>query len=340
MSSLPWRAAEGTSARKCAVILLAALLTVPSTTTRTQQRTFRSQVDLIRLDVTVVTGDGTPVSDLRADDFDVEIAGRTRPVRTLQFLDRRTTDRRAAEAAPSTSAKPTPTFWSNSDERDGRLFIIAVDTLTLPSGREKSLLESVARFAARIHAPDRVALLVLPGAGAPGRHVDFTTDGRAVQQVLSRTWADNPVMPPLGMNYGAQEGFNATVENRASAEALAFNEDLSPLKRNPDQEERPRPASVNRTSRLDSYDLMGLPDALTRIDGPKTLIFVAGDLPADYGGIKLFADAAVKARLSVYALRPFVAPGAPASASSLTRSSAYAMKAMRAHRQRRSSSPP
>jgi hypothetical protein len=52
-----------------------------------QQPTFRSGVDLIRLDVQVVTGDGTPVTDLTENDFDIQVNGTPSLVRTLRFLD-------------------------------------------------------------------------------------------------------------------------------------------------------------------------------------------------------------------------------------------------------------
>jgi VWFA-related protein len=276
-----------------------------------EQPTFRSQVDIIRLDVIVVTEDGTPVTDLRPDDFEIEIAGRTRRVRTLQFLSRSDTKATTAAASATDGSRQPRTFWSNTDEREGRLFIIAVDTGRLPPSGEKALLESVGRFAGQIGPPDRVALLVLPHAGAKDRHVDFTSDGQAVQKVLSRVWADSSgIMPPLRLNQDTQEGFNATVEDRTSAADRSATEDLRPLMKASATANLPTPTW---SASLDSYDLMGLPEALTRIDGPKTLILVTADLPPDYGEIRYFAEAAVKARLNIYALHPFAAPGAPAA---------------------------
>jgi hypothetical protein len=42
-----------------------------------RQPTFRTGVDLIRLDVTVVGSDGSPVDSLHGDDFDVRVKGGT-----------------------------------------------------------------------------------------------------------------------------------------------------------------------------------------------------------------------------------------------------------------------
>jgi hypothetical protein len=70
------------------IALLAAILaTCFASSPRAQQPTFKSGVDLIRLDVHVVSDDGTPVKDLTADDFDVKANGNLAPVRALQFHD-------------------------------------------------------------------------------------------------------------------------------------------------------------------------------------------------------------------------------------------------------------
>ena len=82
----------------CRIALLAAILATSFASSPTaQQPTFKSGVDLIRLDVHVVGDDGTPVKDLTADDFDVKVNGKPAPVRALQFLDLARTERTASE---------------------------------------------------------------------------------------------------------------------------------------------------------------------------------------------------------------------------------------------------
>ena len=65
-----------------------------------QQPTFRGGVDLIRLDVQVVSDDGTPVADLTEDDFDIRVNGKPCQIRPLRFLDLTATVI-AAEAGPA-----------------------------------------------------------------------------------------------------------------------------------------------------------------------------------------------------------------------------------------------
>jgi hypothetical protein len=56
--------------------LAAAVVLALTASVQGQQPTFRSGVDLIRLDVQVVSDDGTPVADLTEDDFDIRVNGK------------------------------------------------------------------------------------------------------------------------------------------------------------------------------------------------------------------------------------------------------------------------
>ena len=70
-----------------------------------QLPTFKSGVDLVRLDVTVVDADGKPVDGLEPRDFDVRVNGVALPVTTLRYLDLGSLTR-ADAAGASTSIRP------------------------------------------------------------------------------------------------------------------------------------------------------------------------------------------------------------------------------------------
>ncbi|HWB29745.1 MAG TPA: hypothetical protein VG736_04520, partial [Vicinamibacterales bacterium] len=53
---------------------------------RAQQAVIRSSTDLISVDVQVVDRDGQPVDNLKADQFEVQIAGKKRAVRLVDFV--------------------------------------------------------------------------------------------------------------------------------------------------------------------------------------------------------------------------------------------------------------
>src|SRR4030095_845381 len=72
---------RGTGLGLCALSLGAVLAA------QQQPPTFRSGVELVILNVTVVDKDGKPVRGLTAADFAVTLDGQARPVRALDFLE-------------------------------------------------------------------------------------------------------------------------------------------------------------------------------------------------------------------------------------------------------------
>ena len=64
-----------------------------------QQQTFKTGVDLVAVDVTVVDRNGTPVENLTAADFEVWIAGRPRKVVEIVRMS-------YGSSAPASSSRP------------------------------------------------------------------------------------------------------------------------------------------------------------------------------------------------------------------------------------------
>ncbi len=69
------------------------------------QTPFRTSVDLIRLDVSVVDAAGQPVRDLRPEDFVVKVDGVVRPVSFARFYG---PDATSKSGTPQTATPPTP----------------------------------------------------------------------------------------------------------------------------------------------------------------------------------------------------------------------------------------
>ena len=83
--------------------LAAALVVALAATAQDQQpprSTFKSTVDLVPVDVSVVDKNGRPVSDLSAQDFALSVDGKPRRIASAQFV----AIERGADAVP---AKPT-----------------------------------------------------------------------------------------------------------------------------------------------------------------------------------------------------------------------------------------
>ena len=149
-----------------------------STAFQTQPQ-FRSGVDLIRLDVSVVDEAGNPVRDLRADDFIVKVDGAVRPVSFARFYGPGDMSRPGAPAPAPPQASTS--FASNVNTTPGRVVVIVIDLESMMAGYEKLVLDSASKLVDRLGPGDAAGLLVVPG-----KSVDLTRDRQQIRQVLSQ----------------------------------------------------------------------------------------------------------------------------------------------------------
>ena len=153
--------------------------------------TFRSAVDLVPVDVNVVDKDGRPVKDLAAGDFTLAVDGKPRRIASAQFIS-------VDQASDSEPAKARE-FTSNAGAQAGRLVMIAIDSGNIGSGRGKQAVDAAKRFVGTLNRNDRVALVVLPGAGP---QIEFTSNHAIVQTLLGNVVgqaADNIGQVKIGL---------------------------------------------------------------------------------------------------------------------------------------------
>lgn len=140
-----------------------------------QAPTFRTTVDLVPVDVSVLDRTGRPLQGLEAKDFMITVDGRPRRVASAQYI----ASVRDTEATP---AGPTH-YSSNTSAAGGRMIMIAVDQANIGAGRGRVAMESARRFVERLSPADRVGLVTLPGAGP---QIDFTANHALVHTMLGR----------------------------------------------------------------------------------------------------------------------------------------------------------
>ena len=129
-----------------------------------QGPTFRTGVDVVAVDVSVVDGNGKPVEDLLAPDFVVKIDGQPRRVVSADHV------RIDVEAAKREAANPFETlFTTNLKPPNGRMFVIAVDQLGIRFGGARGLLETAGKFLDQLSPADRTAFVAYPEPGISGR---------------------------------------------------------------------------------------------------------------------------------------------------------------------------
>jgi VWFA-related protein len=150
-----------------------------------QKPVFRTGVELLSVDVTVVDGEGQQVTDLTPGEFVVEVDGDPRPVVSAEYVklsdvtSAATGTRRAVSTAPEDSY-----FSSNARTLDpGRLILLLVDEGNIRTGQGRDAMRGAARFVDQLAPNDRVALAAIPR----GRVVDFTTEHEQVREALLAT---------------------------------------------------------------------------------------------------------------------------------------------------------
>jgi VWFA-related protein len=137
------------------------------------QPTFRSGVDLIRIDVSVADKNGRPAADLTADDFVVTIDGTPRRVASARFYGP------DAEVGPAAPPSAVPTYATNRSSGPGRVVIFVVDLESMSPGYEKLLLETAGSLVDGLAPGDAVGLMPIPGKG-----VELTKDRAKVRDAL------------------------------------------------------------------------------------------------------------------------------------------------------------
>jgi VWFA-related protein len=143
-----------------------------------QAPVFKSSADVIAVDVQVVSRDGMPITGLTAEQFEVFIDGRRRPVQSAQFL-------RVAEAPPLASkrggAPPAPALAAPASG-DGRIIMIAVDQMSFPMVTQQSAREAARRIASTVGPGDYLGMMTFPG----DVRIAPTRDRTAVSEGITR----------------------------------------------------------------------------------------------------------------------------------------------------------
>ena len=172
-------------------------------------------VEMLHVDFAVVSSDGTPVTDLTAEDITMRVGGRTRPIRSLQMV----------EGGPTSDAGPVeslpPAFGSNTAIEAGRAFALVIADDSFRPGREQPLRDAVDLFVKRLSSTDRVSLVTMPYGGVK---VPFTTDHSRLRTELAKI---------VGRAPAEQTGSNLACETRRTLESLGGYLDLLGIREEP-----------------------------------------------------------------------------------------------------------
>ena len=266
---------------------------------------FRTTVDVVVVDVTVVDDNGRPVEGLSAEDFILLVDGERRRVTSISYLS--TSDLRP-QALPG---RPKPaSFSTNVGAERGRLVILAVDRSSMRRGQGRTAMASAAGFLDGLAPGDLVGLFTMPPGGPL---VDFTREHRRIQEALrSITGLEDRFRSEHKV--GLYEALRIDLGDAMMLEEVTNRECYSPIQKEFDQfcvRMIPREAQMLvRDARQQSRDslswLSELVEALEPIPGPKTIVLVSGGLFQDgeiRGDVRRAALAAASSRVRLYALQ-------------------------------------
>lgn len=142
------------------------------------QPTFRTGVDLVQVDVSVLDKDRQPVQGLTAADFTVREDGTVRPVEAFSAIEL------PARPAPSGVAwlrDVAPDLATNAIPRDGRLVVILFDRTIRSANMPAARL--VAQAAVDQLGAADLAAVIYTSRGVPQ---NFTADRRLLQSAIAR----------------------------------------------------------------------------------------------------------------------------------------------------------
>ena len=276
-----------------------------------QPPVFRSGVDLMTVDVSVLDGRGTPIEGLTAADFRVTVNGGPRRVLWADYVPHRQAPLEGADAAQS--------FSSNERVNPGRVVMIAVDQLHIRRVEGRAALRAAASFVDSLAPSDRVAAAPLNHGGS----VEFTTDHAAVKRYLHNLTGEASMMPAhfsVGLSESLQiaDGSRTILDmvvRRECGQSLGRFENLARAAENDglrdpcpvqvEQESRAFAQQARTEARLSLTALERLVARLGEIEGQKTLVLVSEGLVAepqlfDLGALGALAQAA---RVTVYVLQ-------------------------------------
>lgn len=297
--------------RKALAALSALFVATALTTARAQQTVFRSGVDVVTADVTVVNGNGTPIPGLGAGAFDVKVDGGARRVIWAEFVPHKVTPLRAEESGEH--------FSTNEAAAPARVVMVAVDQAHIRRVEGLAALRAATSFIDALDPADKVAAAPVNETGS----IQFTTDHASVKrylQGLTGAAATTPVRYNVGLTEaiaiadGSRTRLDqvvlrecgepiATVESSARIAAVNGARDPCPVEI--EQEARGIVQQERTDVRISLDALARLIGRLAEIPGPKTLVLLSEGLVAEPQLFDLtsLGAAAQAARVTLYVLQ-------------------------------------
>ncbi|MGE5199821.1 MAG: VWA domain-containing protein, partial [Rhodospirillaceae bacterium] len=280
-----------------------------------QPPTFRASVDVVAVDVHVVDGAGRPVPDLKPGEFAITVDGEPRTIVAADYVSHAFN----ASAAPAAPERPRPVFtanWTGRAPEPGRTILLVVDEENIRAGSARAAAQAAGKFLDRLQPADRVGLVVMPRTSMA---IDPTTDRAQVREALTHISGHlvsaNTTLDTI-FALGVSEAFakrNAPKE-WAGIKARECSRPSAPpsCPMEMDAYAEFMMADVRQRGQSTVQTIVSLMDALARLPGPKTLVYVSEELPVSeyqaertefYSRVKPLGPSAARAQATFYVLQ-------------------------------------
>ena len=267
-----------------------------------QGPTFRTGVDLVAVDVSVVDKNGRPVDDLLPPDFAVKIDGTTRRVVSADLVK---VDVEYGRRPRVDKAESPSLYTSNLTPLTGRRIILAIDQVRIGPGTLRPVLDAASSFLDRLTPFDQVALVAFPD---PGVRVDFTNDKIRLRRGLQRLVGHAPrsttrrhaisVSEAIAIqDRGDTSVFTEVVERECQASREA--RDNERCTREIDLESMEVLQEAQDESEMSRRGLEQVLEQLAKVEGPKLMILLSEGFLADEQDQRSIVTLAGEARTSI-----------------------------------------
>jgi VWFA-related protein len=269
---------------------------------------FRSGVEALPIDVTVVNDRGEPIRDLIVQDFNVRIDGRPRKIVSAQWIAA------AGTGAGRTAAPSVPEgYVSNESAAGGRLIALVIDQPNIQFGDMRPLRGVIEAFVDRLSSGDRVAVI---GLGRPSISTAFLADHDQIKQTVAKIPGQKQATSGPGLTHemgitlamAIDKGDEGALNTVASRDCVGSQRQIANCKADIAVEAAQVVADIRHDSELTLSNLREVLTSLKQIDAPKTLIFVSQGFFTDrerddVGRIVEIGALASSARTAIYSLR-------------------------------------
>lgn len=275
-----------------------------------QTTQFRSGVEVVLIDVSVIDKKGTPVDGLGPDDFTVVVDGVPRHIVSAQFINHHGPAVAPPPAQPVAGTAPTPPPDPEATAPiRGRDVLIVIDEDSLETGDGLLAKRAASGFVDKLGPADRVGLATIPRLRSSlTLSPDHALTKKAIADWVPGAAGNSPSSYWIGVSeaFEIERNDPMTIQRVIGRECRTDSRGRSDASCGRDVVQEARQmasrAHTRGTQSLDALRTIGR--GLRQVDGPKTMVLVSGGIltPESMSSFSAVERELAAAQVMLYAL--------------------------------------